>query len=92
MNLLLSFISLISYLGIYVSVIWAIVSFIIYLVKDIAFNWWSICVIIVCIVILILSIGIKHYLDYKGRRNGILKSTSRFQQKVNELMEKNKTK
>jgi len=37
-----------AYLGAVASSIWAIVEFILYLVKDKVFNWWSVWMILIC--------------------------------------------
>jgi undecaprenyl pyrophosphate phosphatase UppP len=44
-------IKILSILTINVSAIWAVVSFLIYLVKDKEFNWWSIWLIIIGFVV-----------------------------------------
>lgn len=43
--------AIIAYLGSVVSSIWAIVEFILYLVKDKIFNWWSVWSILICAVL-----------------------------------------
>lgn len=40
--------SIVCYLGTFASCIWAIVEFILYLVKDKTFNWWSVWMILIC--------------------------------------------
>lgn len=40
---------IIAYAGGIVSSIWAIIEFIVYLVKDHPFNWWSVWTILICI-------------------------------------------
>jgi predicted membrane channel-forming protein YqfA (hemolysin III family) len=47
----------ISYLGSVISCIWALIEFIIYLVKDTQFNWWSVwCILIFGLLALILGL------------------------------------
>lgn len=46
---------MLSYAGITISGIWTIVEFIIYLVKDHQFNWWSLWTLIISICTLIVS-------------------------------------
>ena len=54
-------IATVSYLGAVISVIWALVEFILYLVKDKEFNWLSLWMILALSVIAILSIMISAY-------------------------------
>jgi|SRR6188508_176488 len=49
-------ITILSYISIGICSIWSIVSFLIYLVKDIPFNWWSLWSIIISIVVMIVSL------------------------------------
>lgn len=44
---LCAILALISYMVTYICGIWAIVEFVIYLVKDDPFNWWSIVFIVI---------------------------------------------
>lgn len=48
--------TILSYISIGICSIWTIVSFLIYLVKDIPFNWWSLWSIIISIVVMTVSI------------------------------------
>lgn len=86
---------IISYLGTVLSSIWAIVEFILYLVKDKAFNWWSIWAILICIGagIVLFVLNIIFVLMHKKKNdkiknsfhNGEFKKQSRFQQKLEEM-------
>lgn len=53
-SLLFGGLTIISYFGGAISFIWAIVEFILYLVKDKEFNWWSVWCIIIFSVLSIL--------------------------------------
>ena len=56
-NLLLISLTALSYFGAWVSCIWAVIQFILYLAKDIAFNWWCIwSIVIFFALVLCLSI------------------------------------
>lgn len=52
------------YFAVVVTSIWVLVSFIVYLVKDLPFNWNSLYCLIGCFVVMIISIIIK-YLSIK---------------------------
>lgn len=51
MKIILMFLTIvIAYIGITASAIWAIVEFILYLVKNDPFNWWSIGTLVSCLI------------------------------------------
>ncbi len=47
--ILTTILATLAHLGSVVSCIWAIVEFILYLVKDKVFNWWSVWMILICV-------------------------------------------
>lgn len=54
-HIILLILTIVSYIGIGISMVWAIVEFILYLVKDKEFNWWSVWLTIIFIVTAITS-------------------------------------
>lgn len=78
--------TIVSYFGILVSGIWAIVSFIVYLVKDKPFQWWSIGSIGICTVLLFVSVFIAAYVKAVAE----VKRKSKWQQRLEEIREKKK--
>lgn len=77
-----------SRVGAILSVIWALVEFILYLAKDKVFNWWCIWSLIICI---LLPIVISVITLVKAVNNNSLSSPgkkSAFQMKLEEEMKK----
>ena len=91
---LTSVLAFIAYLGSVVSCIWAIVEFILYLVKDKIFNWWSVWSILICgglaLVMFIFSAVFTVKTRNKSVKNFEGKRTSRFQQRLEEMAEERK--
>jgi len=87
--------AILSYFGVAISFIWAIVEFILYLVKDREFNWWSVYTIVICgisvIVFGILTAILKAKKTLKPpppTRRPAMKS--HFQKRLEEMAEKQK--
>jgi phosphotransferase system glucose/maltose/N-acetylglucosamine-specific IIC component len=85
---------IIAYAGSVVSSIWAIVEFILYLVKDKAFNWWSVWMILICIGAGIVLFFFNLFFMIKQRSKESKTENrfgkSRFQQRLEEMAEKRK--
>lgn len=88
--LLTGVLAFIAYFGSVVSCVWAIVEFILYLVKDKIFNWWSVWSILLCaglaLFIFILSIVLIAKEKKDGIKNFQGKTMSRFNQRLAEKM------
>ena len=50
---------IIGFLGAWITPIWAIVEFILYLVKDREFNWWSVWLFLVSIVFILVALALE---------------------------------
>lgn len=55
-----------AYLGSTISIVWAIVEFVLYIAKDKPFNWWSIWTLIICIVLSFALFILGVYLEAKS--------------------------
>lgn len=85
--------AVVAYLGISISFIWAIVEFILYLVKDKDFNWWSIWSIILCVVTAVVLTFVVVFMEHKAKRdvlNSFGGKKSKFQQRLEEMQAKRK--
>jgi len=80
-------IMIISYIGCAVTPIWAIVEFILYLVKDREFNWWSVWTFIISIIVAIVSVTIMASIKSKINIGDFKRKTSKFQERL-DLMKK----
>ncbi len=82
-----------AYLGATVSCIWAMVEFILYLVKDKPFNWWSIWSILICscaaIALFIIGAVMSTKTKYNVRKSAPITDAifkkSRFQDRLEEM-------
>ena len=88
--------TLLSYISIIGSIIWCIVSFTIYLVKDIPFNWLALWVLIGSVVLTILSgiltviFSVKSDQDYKKMITPKKQHLSRWEQRLRDAEEERK--
>jgi len=87
-------IKVLSIIDIIVSSFWAVISFIVYLVKDIPFDWWSIWAFVIGFIVFIACFI---YMAISSRRNTIKaksetrnkpKRKSKFQERLQEMQEK----
>lgn len=80
-------IELFAVIGSIVSFVWAIVEFIIYLVKDLPFHWRSVYCFIICLVILIVTVVYSGYLSAKKGSDfkTPYKNNSKFKQRLDEM-------
>ncbi len=95
--IILGITKILSIVSTYVTPIWAVVEFILYLVKDKPFNWWSVYLFIISVALLISCVFIMAIVIHKEEKN-IVKNTfnifnkkpreNRFQKKMREMMEK----
>jgi uncharacterized membrane protein (DUF106 family) len=84
-----------AYLGATISSIWAVVEFILYLVKDRPFNWWSVWIFITCIVLALFVVIASAIIEAKNRQDSIKNFTpkrSRFQERLEEMSKQRNTK
>jgi len=80
-----------SYFGITISGIWAIIEFILYLVKDREFNWCSVWSIVICIVTTFILFIVTAVLATTSKTNEdkyIKTATSNFKKRLAEMAEK----
>jgi phosphotransferase system glucose/maltose/N-acetylglucosamine-specific IIC component len=79
-----------SYLGGVVSAIWAIIEFILYLVKDRVFNWWSVWAILICIGVGVISFLFTVIFSVKENRTpkNLIKRKSAFMERLEETQKK----
>lgn len=95
-TLITGLISIVAKIGASLSCIWAIIEFILYLVKDRPFNWWSVWSIIICTITTIVMAITCVYYQHKERRlnknDTYPGKKSRFQQKLEEIAEKRNNK
>lgn len=88
------FFMVVAYVGIPLSSIWAIVGFILYLVKDTPFNWWSIWSFLICIFMFLVNIALTvvfaHNLEQEENKKeikvGVLKKSA-FTQRMEKMIE-----
>lgn len=86
--ILTGLITLTSYFGITFSCIWAMVEFLLYLVKDKPFNWWSVWSILICIVVVFLGSILTLFLAAKEEHDTKISEKSSFQIKIEEMQAK----
>jgi phosphotransferase system glucose/maltose/N-acetylglucosamine-specific IIC component len=91
--------AVVAYFGITVSCIWSVVEFILYLVKDKEFNWWSVYSIFICLFTSLFLVIISFIFAYlngkksveeKSKFNGtdtVIPKRSKFQERL-EAMQK----
>jgi len=86
-KLVLAVLGLISYFGSAASCVWAVVEFILYLVKDKEFNWWSVWMILICGVIAIVFIFTAAITDAKEKVSAakFTPKKSTFQEKLEKM-------
>lgn len=84
--LLLSVTALIFYFGFYICCVWSVVEFILYLVKDKEFNWWSLWSILICVVISFTSFVFAVILSDDSRQKPVFERSS-FQERLEEIAE-----
>lgn len=89
------FFQIIAYAGSIVSCIWAIVEFLLYLVKDREFNWWSVWSILICIGlgIILFILNIVFVITKKEEKINPLERKSyksRLQQRLDQKIEESK--
>jgi uncharacterized membrane protein YbhN (UPF0104 family) len=84
----LSIIALVSYLAACASCIWALVEFILYLVKDRPFNWWSVWTIIICGVFALVMVVIYAVVAAKENKRDLKKFQTRRKSNFEERLEK----
>jgi len=84
---------LISYFGSAASCVWAVVEFILYLVKDKEFNWWSVWMILICGVIAIVFLFIAAITEAKEEieASKLAPKKSKFQEKLEKMAEERKS-
>jgi uncharacterized membrane protein len=92
---LTSLLALIAYVGSTISCIWSLVEFILYLVKDKPFNWWSVWSILIFIglgLIMLIHLFTK---SIKNRNKSVedfnLKRKSKFQERLDEMEKKRRS-
>lgn len=66
-KLVLAILGVTAYLGATASGIWAIVEFVLYLVKDKEFNWWSVWMILICGVSALVFLVMSAVIDGKEK-------------------------
>lgn len=79
---------LLSRIGAILSVIWAVVEFILYLAKDKAFNWWCIWTLIICVLLPIVVSVITLLKTVKNNSFSSPGKKSAFQMRLEEEMKK----
>lgn len=79
---------LLSRIGAILSVIWAVVEFILYLAKDKVFNWWCIWTLIICVLLPIVVSVITLLKTVKNNSFSSPGKKSAFQMKLEEEMKK----
>lgn len=84
---ILFLIELAAVIGSVVSFVWAIVEFIIYLVKDLPFHWRSVYCFIACVVIAVVTVIYSGYLSTKkgAEFKTPYKNNSKFKQRMEEI-------
>lgn len=85
--------AVLAYLGSAVSCIWAIVEFILYLVKDKVFNWWSVWMILICGGLALVMFIFSAVFTVKARNESVKNFTgkkSRFQERLEQMAEERK--
>jgi signal transduction histidine kinase len=86
MKIIFIIIQFIAAIGLYGTSLWAMVEFILYLVKDKAFNWWSVYGFILSFII-VLVFGL--IINVKAQKNSINK---RFEEQIQELKNRRENK
>lgn len=89
-KLIFSVIAIVGYIGICVCSIWAIVSFIIYLVKDIPFNWWSVWTFLICCFVTFCGFVLSAIYGAKEARKETDGVVNKWQQRIKEMQARNK--
>ncbi len=93
-TLILLIITLISYLGAVLCPVWALVEFILYLVKDKEFNWSSLWLSIISYILIVVMIFINAFYEnkkqYENRQQSFIKThgknkKSKWQSRLEEL-------
>ena len=76
-----------------VTFLWGIIEFILYLIKDKAFNWWSVWGFIISVVIALVCVVFALIVKSKARTTSINSGRfkSRFQQRLEEMEQKRKS-
>ena len=76
-----------------VTFLWGIIEFILYLVKDKAFNWWSVWCFIISVVIALVCVVFALIVKSKSRTTSINtgRFKSKFQQRLEEMEQKRKS-
>ncbi len=87
-TLIFGILSIVSYLGILVCPIWAIIEFILYLVKDKEFNWNSLWFFISSIILFIVFLILAAYFSNKESKKNYVNSKSKWQQRLDEMKSK----
>ena len=78
---------ILAYIGIVLSPAWALIEFILYLVKDRPFNWWSVWTVFICIawlIFCIIAVSVSSAIEDRKERKTY---KSKFQERL-ELMAK----
>lgn len=78
------FLALVSYFGITISIIWAFVEFVLHLVKDKEFNWWSVWMILICIISAIVFGISAMVIAVQEKLNAPKRALSKFSQQLKE--------
>lgn len=86
---------IVAYIGCMICGVWALIAFILYLAKDIPFEWWSLWSLIGCIVLSIILLIINAwivFLNDQPDNPGTYKSNfqKRLEKKQEELLRKDK--
>lgn len=79
-----------------VAFVWAIIEFILYLVKDKEFNWWSVWAFVISVVVAIVLVIIASVMAVKNRNSAMADfkqrrttgKKSRFQERLEEMEQK----
>lgn len=79
---------LVAIIATVVGLFWALIEFILYLVKDKEFNWLSVWLFVIGIIVAIISIGYLIYLEYRSRK--INRRRTKFTKILREVMGKPK--
>ncbi len=89
--IILSSVKLIALTSLKITALWSAIEFVIYLFKDIPFNWWSLWGFIISVIVANASLFIQDYIsrrDTKQELDNIQKppKKSRFQERLDEAM------
>jgi phosphotransferase system glucose/maltose/N-acetylglucosamine-specific IIC component len=87
--------AVVAYFGITVSCIWSVIEFILYLVKDKEFNWWSVYMIFICaftsLILSFLSLKSQFKNGSKLQNKNPIPKRSRFQEKLEQMEKQSKS-